>query len=478
MVRRLNAFDAQFLAAESGNTYGHYCGLIVCGPREDGSSVSREDVVALVTERIDRLPVLRWRLAPAPLGIAHPVVVDGPVEIDEHVTEERVDAPGDGRAIAGVIERMLVERMDRSRPLWELRVVHGLAEGRTAIVAALHHAVADGLSAGYVFATLQDPAPDAPSGEVVPRAAPGRPALLAGAVASAVAHPVGALRRARRTLANLDQTPTLRSFPGVRALSLGARRRAGRDGASSEYVQAPRTRLNGPLSPERRVAFETFPFAEVRRIKTAHGVTINDVVVALIAGALRRRLSATGDLPDEPLVAFIPVSVRPVQELTAFGNQFSSFIVPLPTDRATPLERLRGAHEAMAQAKARHRDVPDTLLPDANGLIPPVLFGPVSSAAVRLLGSGALAPPMNLLLSNVPGPPMPLTMAGAPVVAQLPMSLVLDGVGLNITAVSYAQDLAVGAVADAEALPDAWDLMTDLQAELDELSATVDAVGG
>jgi len=216
------------------------------------------------------------------------------------------------------------------------------------------------------------------------------------------------------------------------------------------------------------------PFAEVKRIKAAHGVTVNDVVIALIGGALRRRLLATDDLPDAPLVAFVPVSVRKPEQVSAFGNAFSSFIVPLPTDREDPLERLRAAHEAMVAVKGRHRDVPDTLLPDANGLIPPVLFGPVSSAAVRLLGSGLVSPPMNLLLSNVPGPPVRLTMAGAPVAQQLPMSLVLDGVGLNITAVTYADDLAVGAVADAEAMPDAWELMDDVAAELEALAATVD----
>ena len=246
---------------------------------------------------------------------------------------------------------------------------------------------------------------------------------------------------------------------------------------SAKRLDAPRTRFNAKLSPARSVAFGTVSLSDVKAIKNALGITVNDVVIALCAGALRRRLTSTDELPATPLVAYIPVSTRLPDAKDRYGNAITSIIAPIPTHLASDRERLEFAHETFKRAKQRSREAPPTLLSDVNEPIPLPIFGVAARGLMELVSSRFVRPPVNLIISNVPGSPVKLTCLGAPLEAHYPMSLVFHGFTLNITVVSYDQGLDIGIVGDAQTLPDAWDLMDDFRLELAELVALVTAEG-
>jgi WS/DGAT/MGAT family acyltransferase len=237
--------------------------------------------------------------------------------------------------------------------------------------------------------------------------------------------------------------------------------------------KAPRTVFNGPVSAHRRVAFGTLSLTTVKAIKKATDTTVNDVVVTICAGALRTFLEERGELPDDPLVAMIPVSVRTAEERGTFGNRVSTMAVAIPTNVADPLERLRDAHEAMRSAKEQHKAVPASLMQDATRFVPPAIHARASRVTLRLSARNIAAPIFNVVISNVPGSPTPLYSAGARLLANYPVSAVTDGMGLNITVLSYEDRLDFAIVADREQVPDAWPLMDALSQALDELQACV-----
>jgi len=216
-------------------------------------------------------------------------------------------------------------------------------------------------------------------------------------------------------------------------------------------LKAPRTRFQGRISPHRRIAFGSVSLTEVKAIKNATGTTVNDVVMATCAGAMRSFLLAHDELPAEPLVTMVPVSVRTPEQLGTFGNRVSTMIVELPTDEPDPGRRLERMHETMRSAKERHRALPASLLQDANEIIPPALFARASRVTARLAVTRGLDAPTNLVISNVPGFPMPV------------YSAIIDGVGMNITLLSYRDQLDFGIVADREMLDEAWDLIDRLK---------------
>ncbi len=284
-----------------------------------------------------------------------------------------------------------------------------------------------------------------------------------------------------KTLANLDALPTLRHVPGAGAIA-SATRRIGRvvaprreDGGVLEgrRLKAPRTRFQGSISPYRRIAFGSVPLSEVKAIKNATGCTVNDVVMATCAGAMRSFLLAHDELPDEPLVTMVPVSVRTPEQFGTFGNRVSTMIVELPTDDADPARRLERMHETMRSAKERHQALPASMLQDANEIIPPALFARASRVTARLAVTRGLEAPTNLVISNVPGSPVPMYLAGAKLEAQYPISAIIDGVGMNITLLSYRDQLDFGIVADREMLDEAWDLIRRIEAAHAELLALV-----
>jgi WS/DGAT/MGAT family acyltransferase len=467
-MHRLSSLDAQFLAAEHGNAGSHYCGLAIY-QTADQKPITAATMRLRLAERMGHCPPLRWKLVTVPFGLDRPVFVDSEVDLADHVSETTLTAPADETTLAAEVATILSTPLNRDKPLWRLRVFHGLP-GRTAVVMTLHHAAVDGIAAGEIFAALLDlpdetsPAPSGSHADVVPS----RAELVARGIAAIPGRRVRALRSAPGALAHLDQVPVLRSLPGAHTLS-----QLVRGDLCAERLDAPRARFNAKLSAARSVAFGTVSLNDVKAIKNEIGVTVNDVVIALCAGALRRRLTSTGDLPADPLVAYIPVSTRLPDAQDRYGNAISSIIAPIPTHLSDARERLAFAHETLARAKQRAREAPPTLMSDVNDPIPIPIFGIAARGLMELVSSRFVRPPVNLIVSNVPGSPVKLACYGAPLVAHYPLSLVFDGFTLNITVVSYEQGLDIGIVGDAETLPDAWDLMDDFHHELAELTALI-----
>ena len=470
-MHRLSSLDAQFLAAEHGNFGSHYCGVAIyqTGNRKPITAATMRQ---RLTDRLGVCPPLRWKLVTVPFGLDRPVFVEADVNLEDHISETTLAAPADETTLAAEVADILSKPLDRDKPLWRMRVFHGL-KGRTAVVMTLHHSAVDGIAAGEIFSILLD-SPDeksstAPTGNQ-PAASPNRAALAGRGIAAMPFRRLRSLRSAPGALANLDQIPVLRSLPGVHTISQIARGDLG-----AQRLDAPRTRFNAKLSAGRSVAFGTLPLSDVKAIKNALGITVNDVVIALCAGALRRRLAATDDLPADPLVAYIPVSTRLPDAADRYGNAITSIIAPIPTHLSDVHERLAFAHEKLDRAKQRAHKAPPTLMSDVNDPIPLPIFGIAARGLMELASSRFVRPPVNLIISNVPGSPVKLRCYGAPLLANYPISVVFDGFALNITVVSYESGLDIGIAGDAQTLPDAWDLMSDFRLELTELIGLVTA---
>jgi WS/DGAT/MGAT family acyltransferase len=275
------------------------------------------------------------------------------------------------------------------------------------------------------------------------------------------------------TLPNLEHTPIVGDLPGAATLGRTTarvvrtlRRRESRVLERSNLTP-PRTTFNGRVSAHRRFAFGHLPLDDVKAVKNHYGVTVNDVVVALCAGAVRRWLIVHRELPDRPLVTQVPVSVRSDAQRGSFGNRIGMMSVPLMTNEADPVRRLELTHDALKAAKERHRALPAQLLQDAAQFIPPAVFSRASRVSFSL--AATRRPIWNLVISNVPGPQIPLYLAGARMLAHYPVSVITDGMGLNITVMSYCGRLDFGIVADREQMRDVWDLIGWLGEALDEL---------
>jgi WS/DGAT/MGAT family acyltransferase len=279
----------------------------------------------------------------------------------------------------------------------------------------------------------------------------------------------------------LEHMPMVGDLPGARTLSRAStqvaralRRRPSRVLERSNLTP-PRTTFNGRVSAHRRFAFGRLPLDEVKVVKNAHGCTVNDVVVSICAGAVRRWLIEHGELPGDPLVTQVPVSVRTKEEEGTYGNRIGMLSTPLFTNEPDPVTRLQRTHEALKTAKERHRALPAQLLQDATQFIPPAVFARASRVQLSL--AATRRPIWNLVISNVPGPQFPLYLAGARVEANYPVSVITDGLGLNITVMSYCGELDFGIVADREQMPDVWKLIGWLADSLHELSPSGELAG-
>jgi diacylglycerol O-acyltransferase len=477
-MRQLTSLDAQFLALETARQSGHVAGLAILDPSTaPGGKLGCPEVTRLLSERLPMLPPLRWQLVEVPFGLDYPYWVDDvDFDLDYHVRELALAAPGSDTQLAEQVARIVSRPLDRARPLWELYVIEGLESGRVAVLTKIHHAVVDGLSGAEIMGLLLDLTPE---GRELPDSnppgagqAPGGLEMLARGLLGLPRYPVRALRSLPAAIPNLDQTP-FGVLPGAGEVSRLATRLRGlarRDGLpGAESLNAPKTLFNAPISPHRRFAFGTLSLDEVKAVKNAHRVTVNDVVVSLCAGAVRRWLIEHDDLPDDPLVAQIPVSVRTDEEFGTFGNRILLMAAPVFTDEPDPVRRLERTHEALLVMKERHRALPAALLQDANHFVPPAVFARAARLTFRYSTSRPGRPTWNLVISNVPGPQFPLYLAGARLEANYPVSVITDGMGLNITVMSYMGHLDFGLVADRDQMPDLDRLLDWLREELDAL---------
>ncbi len=417
-----------------------------------------------------------------PLGLDHPWWIEDPdFDIGYHVRELALPAPGSHDQLAAQVERIISRPLDRSRPLWEMYLIQGLEGGLAATLTKIHHSVVDGVSGAEILAILFDLEPD---GREVPREPaafqtsrhPGSFGLLAKGVSSLPGRVVRGVGRVPETVVNIADVPPVRGLPGVRSLGVATKRvrralERGRDPEELGHpgLTAPRTLLNDRISAQRHFSFGTLSLDEVKAVKNAYGVKVNDVVMSLSAAAVRGFLLANDDLPDVPVIAMVPVSVRSGEDVGTFGNQVSAMMASLPTDVPDPVERLRCAAAEMSVAKKHHATQPSHFIADATELIPPVVFSRAARIVSELGANSHFSPHFNVIVSNVPGPPMPLYMAGARLESHYPASVIMDGVGLNITVLSYLDRLDIGIVGDRELAPNFDHLVDSMKQELLEL---------
>ena len=485
-MRQLTSLDTQFLGIESGRTYGHVGSLCIYDPSTaPGGELRIEDLCRVVGQRLHLLPPFRWRLVNVPFGLGLPYWQEDPdFDLDFHIRESAVPPPGTDRQLAQTVSRIFARPLDRSRPLWELYLIHGLPDGRIALLTKVHHAVVDGVSGNEIMSVLLDQSPE--GRDIEPPAdrdagatrRPGTLEMLARGVASIPGQTLRAVRAVPSTLPALTEVPGANALPGVPTLSHAlsrVRSLAGgpRDPGILEVTtaRAPRTCFNGRISPHRSFAYGSVPLDTIKAIKDEVGVTVNDVVVTICAAAVRQWLVDRCELPDDPLVAMIPVSVRGRDEMGTFGNRISAMIVPVPTDVEDPVRRLQRAHELLRSAKLHHAALPADLLTDATKFIPPAVAALAARTTIDIMGR--TRPPLNLVISNVPGPRDALYLAGARLERFIPVSVVIDGVGLNMTVMSYRDRVEFGIITDRDQIADAWPLVDGCLHAAEELEERI-----
>lgn len=467
-MAQLSALDAQFLHFETATNHANIAGLAILE-----GDVNRSDLQDLLEQRLPYVPAMRRKLAPVPWGLDHPYwEQEDDLDLDYHVREIGLPPPGDDRQLAEQVSRLHARRLDRGHPLWEIYLIHGLSGGRMGLYTKIHHAAVDGIGGADVLAALLDvgpdpaPPPQEPAGREEP--VPSKLAMVGNALTRLAANPAQAVRFAAAAVPHLDEIPVLSRLPGTAVVSRLARQLAG----SGELPQlpplpAPRTPFSGKISAHRRFAFVSLPLEEIKQVRRAFEVTVNDVVMAICAGALRRWLETHGGVPSRPLVAGVPFSLREAGEI-APGNQVTIMTAPLAVHLDDPLERLRHVQRAMQRIKDRFALAPATWLREFSESMPAALMGLAARSAFGLVGQ--TMPPINVAISNVPGPQFPLYVCGARLLTHYPVSVITDvSGGVNITAFSYNGSVDIGVVTDRQMVPDPWELAHDFRKALDEL---------
>jgi diacylglycerol O-acyltransferase / wax synthase len=489
-MKQLSGLDASFLYMETASQFGHVSSVSVYERPSDDPDY---DPLAAWRDQIERrlhlLEPLRRRLREVPFGLDHAFWVEDPAfDLDFHVRHNAVPPPGTDRQLAEIVARIIGRPMDRSKPLWETYVIEGLAEDRFAILTKVHHATIDGASGAELLTMMLDaspegdevPPPDRPwTGERVPSDSE----MMAIATRSLVRKPGRALLLAARTtreLGKATRNPAMIASANQMRASLrgplGAALNRGRPREESPALPgptlvAPRTPFNATITPHRRFAYGSVSLDRIKAIKNASGATLNDVVMAVCAGGLRTYLERHEALPEAPLVSMIPVSIRNGTETEKWSNRVSAIFASLPTNESDPVARVGLVHDAMSQAKQLFDAVPADSLTDFAQFAPPAVFAQAMRTATRL--TGRFGTPVNLVISNVPGPRQPLYAAGAKLLHYYPVSTIVDGQGLNVTVQSYLDSLDFGLVSCRELVPDLWDMLDDIFRSIDELAVAV-----
>jgi diacylglycerol O-acyltransferase / wax synthase len=462
MVERLSRLDASFLYLEEPGTPMHVGGLLVLDTPPGGVDA----LAALVEARLPLVPRYRQRVVEVPGQLANPVWVDDPeFNIDYHVRRSGLPRPGTEAQLLDLVSRLTSRPLDRKRPLWEVYLVEGLADGRVAVITKTHPALVDGLSAidiGQVLLDVAPDAPDAPAPEPAPwkpRRPPGGAELVLQALDEYRRRPSSAVETARAAITDVRSTAA--RLGGLAGGLLRTARQA--------VLPAPNSPLNAPIGRQRRVALARAELDDIKTIRKAHGGTVNDVLLNVVTGALREWLLSRG----EPVVAgtsvraLVPISMR--DDDAGVGNRVSSYLVDLPVGEPNPRVRLTRLSYAMRGTAQQGRTVGADSLIALTGFAPPTLHA-LGARAARGLSRRLF----NLVVTNVPGPQVPLYAAGSRMLEVFPVVPLASGQGLAVGMTSYHGRVFFGLNADRDSVGDV-DVLADLIEQ--EVAELVEAVG-
>ncbi len=468
-MQRLSGLDASFLYLESRAMLMQVVGIIELDPSSMIGGYSFDRLRTEMQRRISAMPTFRRKLHDSFLNVDHPVwIEDRSFDIERHVHRVALPAPGGDAELAEFCSNIAGVPLDRSKPLWEIWVIEGRADDSVSVMLRMHHAGVDGVSAADLLSQLCSLTPQNPvlDDEMIEKTAGG--ASFVGLVADGLVN--FAVRR---------PISVARLLPSTLALPVQWVGRSRRHEAMPTPFRAPRVAFNGTITPHRSIAFTQVSLDDVKRIKGHFGVKLNDVVMAVCAGGLRRYLADTDDLPDRGLVAAVPVSAHDEDDdrkLVVPGtNKVTAMLMRLPTDVDDPVERIHQVRMSSATAKSHHKALDATLLRGWAQMIP----SNAVNAAMRLYANHSLAERhpvlVNVIISNVAGPDFPLYFLGSRIRGLFPLGPVMHGMGLNITVFSCGGQLNIGAIACKEQMPDAWPLMRAIENDIKLLLEACDA---
>ena len=460
---QLRGLDAAFLALESPTGHLQAVGVATLDP--DAPPITRDELMDLVDRRLHRLDLLRRRLVTVPGGIDRPYWIDVRPDLHRHVQVHSLPHDDPDGAFERFSAELAGRPLDRNAPMWEFWLVDGLPSGGQALVVKVHHSLCDGVGSLALVAQLFDEGPDDHAASLHEPPTPvseERPPSVAVAPRPGGVQPgPAAVRRATTTVVEVAQS-ALRVRVTVDAF-------AGADLAAP--LATPHLSFHGPISGQRSVALRELPLDRVKAVAHASGTRVNDVVLAVLAGTLRRWLEANGELPDRPLVAAVPVSTRTPEELLEPGNHVSACFVHLPTDRADPRERLAVTAAVATSGKAIHAAVGAATLEHLTSVTFPLVLSVPTNLYQRSGVAERHPAPVNLVVSNVAGPPADLYLAGRRATAFYALGPIFDGVSLNVTAISYGNVFGFGYIACPDLIDDIDVLADGQEAALEELAA-------
>jgi WS/DGAT/MGAT family acyltransferase len=458
-MKRLGGTDALFLSLETPSWHQHIAGLTVLEPGPRG--LTYEDVLQKIADRIPYCPKFTWKLKETPFGFDRPMWIDDPdFDVRRHLRRIAVPSPGGAQELGELAGNLASTQLDRNRPLWEMYFIEGLAGGRIGVMMKYHHCLLDGVAGASLATVVLDLEPDATEPLMPP---PSDEERTAGAEPSNVQLLTEALKTGIRRPYRMA-----RYFGGLAAKGVTMADNVRKDDENRAILRAPDTPFNGSVGPRRELAFSSIAMADIHAIKQAHGVKVNDVVLAICGGALRRYLEKHDVLPEAPLVSAVPVSTRAEGD-TTFDNQITNMFVSLATDVEDPLERLKAINRSTTSAKAMTKALGARQIQSLGEVASPLILGTAIRAIYRTQLMTKSPVRVNTLVSNVPGPQVPLYMCGAKVVGIYPSSVILEGMGVNITVFSYLDRLDFGIHVDPDLVPDPWVIASGVTEALTEL---------
>ena len=466
-MQQLSGQDASFVYLETPHTPMHIGSVGIYDPSTaPGGFVRFKDILEFVGSRLGGARSFRQRLVRLPLDLDHPYWIEDPdFDIEYHIRHIALPKPGDWRQLCIQVARLHSRPMDLAKPLWEFVIVEGLDNieglppGCFALVAKVHHAAIDGMSGVELSAAVHDLSPDKPNrianDDWKADDLPGVADLLIKSYFNTLRKPLQYAETAARIV------------PGLARLSQSVSKG---DVSLQNQKLAPKTRLNGKVGSHRVFDAAPFPLAEIRRIKDkVEGGTVNDAILAIVGGGLRKYLEAKGELPAETMTAMAPISVRAEGEKASLGNLVSAMVVGLGTHIADPMERLRFVHAEAVNSKALTNAVGARTLTDYSQFMPAGLSGLAARLYTRLGAANAHAPVFNTVVTNVPGSRVPLYFAGARMVGMYGLGPIFDSMGLINTIYSYVDTIAISFTADRDMMPDPADYANALKHAFEEL---------